>query len=139
MIFERTIRSMVSKRNRLDGFSSAPLKLVDPRPTPGIGESLTPGVAEFPRQPVAFLWHYARRRPILHATAVASVLGAAAFACFAQFGLKLIVDAMAAGPGHLATVWWALGIFAGLLAGESALWRIGTWLGFRAILVDKAE
>ena len=85
------------------------------------------------------MWHYIKRRPMLHVTAVVSVLGAASFACIAQFGLKLIVDAMAEGPQHLAKVWWALAIFAGLLAGESALWRVGAWLGYRAILVDKAE
>ncbi|HEX4238379.1 MAG TPA: ABC transporter ATP-binding protein, partial [Xanthobacteraceae bacterium] len=88
---------------------------------------------------MAFLWHYIKRRPILHAAAVTSVLGAAASACVAQFGLKLIVDAMAAGPQHITKVWWALVFFAGLLAGESALWRVGAWLGYRAILVDKAE
>ncbi|HEX4618031.1 MAG TPA: ABC transporter ATP-binding protein, partial [Stellaceae bacterium] len=85
------------------------------------------------------MWHYIKRHPILHAAAVTSVLGAAAFACVAQFGLKLIVDAMAAGPQHIAKVWWALVIFAVLLAAESALWRVGAWLGYRAILIDKAE
>jgi ATP-binding cassette subfamily B protein len=88
---------------------------------------------------VAFLWHYIKRRPILHAAAFASVLGAAAFACVAQFGLKLIVDAMTAGPQQIAKVWSALAIFASLLAGESMLWRLGSWFGYRAILSDKAE
>ena len=36
-------------------------------------------------------------------------------------------------------VWWALAVFAALLAGESVLWRFGSWFGYRAILVDKAE
>jgi ATP-binding cassette subfamily B protein len=53
--------------------------------------------------------------------------------------LKLIVDAMAQGVGHIAVAWRALAVFAGLLAGESLLWRFGSWLGYRAILVDKAE
>jgi ATP-binding cassette subfamily B protein len=66
-------------------------------------------------------------------------VGAASFACVAQFGLKLIVDAMAAGPQQIVRVWWALGLFAALLAGESVLWRFGSWFGYRAILVDKAE
>jgi ATP-binding cassette, subfamily B, bacterial len=66
-------------------------------------------------------------------------LGAASFACAAQYGLKLIVDAMAQGTDHIAAAWRALAVFAGLLAGESALWRFGSWLGYRAMLVDKAE
>jgi ATP-binding cassette subfamily B protein len=113
--------------------------LVDPQQTANASEGGTPGAAEFPRRPVAFLWHYIRRRPVLHVAAVVSVFGAASFACFAQFGLKLIVDAMAEGAQHITKVWWALAIFAGLLAGESMLWRLGAWLGYRAILVDKAE
>jgi ATP-binding cassette subfamily B protein len=76
---------------------------------------------------------------LLHAAALVSVVGAASFACVAQFGLKLIVDAMAAGPQHIVRVWWALALFAALLAGESVLWRFGSWFGYRAILIDKAE
>lgn len=138
MTFVRAMRSFASRWNSPDRFSTAPLRLVDPLPTMSASGRSTPGAAEFPRRPVAFLWHYVRRRPVLHAVAIVSVVGAASFACVAQFGLKLIVDAMAEGPQHLAKVWWALAIFAGLLAGESALWRVGAWLGHRAILVDKA-
>ena len=98
-----------------------------------------PGAAAFPRRPLRFLWHFVRRRPFLHLVAIASVAGAAAAACTAQYGLKLIVDAMAGGPANLADVWWAAGLFAGLLACESALWRLGSGSGYRAILADKAE
>jgi hypothetical protein len=132
------IQSIASRWNSTDSFLNAPLRIVDRR-SANLDKGGTPGTASFPRQPVAFLCHYVKRRPALHASAVASVLGAAAFACVAQFGLKLIVDAMAAGPQHIAKVWSALVIFAALLAAESALWRIGAWLGYRAILIDKAE
>src|SRR4029077_4102832 len=90
------------------------------------------GVAAFPRRPIAFLWHYIRRRPLLHFAALASVLLAASCACAAQYGLKLIVDAMAQGIDHIAVAWRALAVFAGLLAAESLLWRCGSWLGYRA-------
>src|ERR1700732_1782557 len=112
----------------------------DPGHRPGGGsERHELGAAAFPLRPVAFLWHYVRRRPVVHLAAVASVLGAASFACIAQYGLKLIVDAMARGPPHIAAVWWALAVFGALLAGESMLWRSGSWFGYRAILADKAE
>ena len=139
MSFVRAIQTIATKWNSTESFSTAPLRLIDPQRSASLDKEGTPGTASFPRRPVAFLWYYVKRRPILHATAVASVLGAASFACVAQFGLKLIVDAMAAGPQHIAKAWWALVIFAVLLAAESALWRIGAWLGYRAILVDKAE
>jgi len=51
----------------------------------------------------------------------------------------MIVDAMAQGVDHIAVAWRALAVFAGLLGGESVLWRLGSRLGYRAILVDKAE
>ena len=132
MTFVRAMRSITPKWDRTGRVSSAPLRLV-------VRQQGAPGAAEFPRRPLAFLWHYIRRRPFLHAAALVSVLGAASFGCVAQFGLKLIVDAMAAGPQQIGRVWWALALFAALLAGESALWRFGSWFGYRAILVDKAE
>lgn len=138
MIFVKAIRSLAFRRNDLNCFLTAPLRQAA-RERIAEGEEKTPGAADFPRRPMAFLWHYIRRRPVLHAAALVSVLGAASFACIAQFGLKLIVDAMAGGPQQIARVWWALALFAGLLAGESMLWRFGSWFGYRAILVDKAE
>jgi ATP-binding cassette subfamily B protein len=98
-----------------------------------------PGAAPFPRHPLGFLWHFIRQRPFLHLGAVAAVAGAAGSACIAQYGLKLIVDAMAHGPTNLAGVWSAAALFAGLIASESALWRIGSSSAYRAILADKAE
>jgi ATP-binding cassette, subfamily B, bacterial len=139
MIFVRAMQAIASTWHRKGSFSAAPLRLVDLAGTPNAGRASAPGAAEFPDQPLAFLWHYIRRRPLLHAAALVSVVGVASFACVAQFGLKLIVDAMAAGPQQIVRVWWALALFAGLLASESALWRFGSWFGYRAILIDKAE
>lgn len=103
------------------------------------GDEPRRGVAAFPRRPIAFLWHYIRRRPLLHFSALAAVLGAAASACAAQYGLKLIVDAMTQADGPTRALWLALVVFFGLLAGESALWRLGSWLGYRAMIIDKTE
>ena len=141
MIFVRAMRAIASKSNSTAGFSTAPLGLVNLTTAANAGQRSAPGAAEFPDRPVAFLWHYVTRRPLLHAAALVSVVGAASFACVAQFGLKLIVDAMAAGPQQIARVWWALGLFAALLAGESVLWRFGScsrrfgcvWQRFRGI------
>jgi ATP-binding cassette, subfamily B, bacterial len=114
----------------------APLRVADPGPA---GAACASGVAAFPRRPIAFLWHYIKRRPLLHITALVSVLGAACCACASQYGLKLIVDAMAHGIEHIGAVWAALRVFAGLLAGESVFWRLGSWFGYSAMLADKAE
>src|SRR5438105_1129830 len=116
---------------------AARLKAVDPHPAHGRAVQ-EPGAAAFPRRPVAFLWHYIRRRQLLHLAALAAVLGAAAFASLSQYGLKLIVDAMEGGPAHIAGVWWALAVVAALVRGERILWRCGSWWGNRAVLIDKA-
>jgi ATP-binding cassette, subfamily B, bacterial len=136
MILDRAKRATSSTLIQPGQFSTAPLRLAHLAPGNG---ACTSGVAAFPRRPIAFLWHYIRRRPLLHFAALASVLAAASCACAAQYGLKMIVDAMAQGVDHIAMAWRALAVFAGLLAAESLLWRLGSWLGYRAILVDKAE
>jgi ABC-type multidrug transport system fused ATPase/permease subunit len=136
MIPDRAKRATSSTLIQPGQFSTALLRLAHSAPGDG---ACTSGVAAFPRRPIVFLWHYIRRRPLLHFAALASVLVAASCACAAQYGLKLIVDAMAQGVDHIALAWRALAVFAGLLAGESPLWRLGSWLGYRAIFVDKAE
>jgi ATP-binding cassette subfamily B protein len=134
MILDRAKRATPSALIQPGQSSTALLRLAHSAPGDGAG-----GVAAFPRRPIAFLWHYIRRRPLLHFGALASVLLAASCACAAQYGLKMIVDAMAQGVDHIAVAWRALAVFAGLLGGESVLWRLGSRLGYRAILVDKAE
>jgi ATP-binding cassette subfamily B protein len=136
MILVRARRAAPSSLKEMGRSLAAIWKLRGPQPT---DRAALRGVAAFPRRPIPFLWHYVRRRPLLHFTALAAVLGAASAACAAQYGLKLIVDAMAQGAQHMSAVWLALAVFVGLLAGESMLWRFGSWLGYRAILVDKAE
>jgi ATP-binding cassette subfamily B protein len=136
MILDRAKRATPLTLIQPGQFSTAPLKLAYSATGDGTRAS---GIAAFPRRPIAFLWHYIRRRPLLHFVALASVLVAASCACAAQYGLKMIVDAMAQGIDHIAVAWRALAVFAGLLAGESLLWRFGSWLGYRAMLVDKAE
>src|ERR1700736_6067789 len=136
MILVRARRAAPSSLKDMGRSLTAAWKLRDPQPTDGAPPC---GVAAFPRRPIPFLWHYVRRRPLLHFTALAAVLGAASAACAAQYGFELVVDAMAQGAEHMTGVWLALALFVGLLAGESMLWRSGSWLGYRAMLVDKAE
>src|SRR5437762_12957701 len=131
MILARARRAAPTSLQEIGRSLAAASKLRGPQPT---DRAPLRGVAAFPRRPIPFLWHYVRRRPLLHFTALAAVLGAASAACAAQYGLKLIVDAMAQGAEHMTAVWLALAVFVGLLAGESILWRSGSWLGYRAVL-----
>jgi ATP-binding cassette, subfamily B, bacterial len=81
---------------------------------------------------LSFLWHYVKARPAAFLGAAAMILGAAGCAVAVQYAMKLIVDAMAAGD-HSA-VWWSLGLFLGLIAGENVLWRIGGWMACHVIV-----
>ncbi|WP_414653752.1 ABC transporter ATP-binding protein [Geminicoccus sp.] len=50
-----------------------------------------------------------------------------------QYQMKLLVDAMAAGPQIAGnTVWWALGAFVLFLMAEGLLWRASGWLACRS-------
>src|SRR6266404_3469887 len=114
MILVRAGRAVPSSLKEIGRSLAAACKLRGPQPN---DRAPLRGVAAFPRRPIAFLWHYVRRRPLLHFAALAAVMGAATAACAAQYGLKLIVDAMTQGTGHITAVWLALAVFVGLLAG----------------------
>ncbi len=87
------------------------------------------------------LTRYVRHHLRLSAGLLAAVTGGAVCAVVAQYGLKLLVDAMTAVPeaaeaGHASQVhvFALLGLFLSLLAIESACWRAGGWLGARAMI-----
>ena len=84
MILARATRAAPSSLKEMGRSLTAAWKLRSPQPT---SRAPSRGVAAFPRRPIPFLWHYVRRRPLLHFTALAAVLGAASAACAAQYGL----------------------------------------------------
>jgi hypothetical protein len=72
MILVRARRAAPSSLKEMGRSLTAACKLQGPQPR---GRAPSRGVAAFPRRPIAFLWHYIRRRPLLHFAALASVLG----------------------------------------------------------------
>jgi ATP-binding cassette subfamily B protein len=88
-----------------------------------------PTTTPFPSHPVRFLLHYVARHPWIHLAVVLSVAGAAGCAVAAQYGMKLLVDAMTA---QIGTVWIALAVFASVIGIEQVLWRLGGLAGSRA-------
>ena len=107
--------------------ASAPLRAVGrlsmpapPRPAP-----------PFLKGPTAFILHYLGVRRWSFAALFAMVLGAASCAVGVQYVMKLLVDAMAGPREESGFVWTALGLFIGLIAAESVLWRLSGWLGCR--------
>ncbi|WP_120997275.1 ABC transporter ATP-binding protein [Stutzerimonas urumqiensis] len=91
-----------------------------------------------PSGSMAFLWHYVRRRPWHFGGLMALIVGAALCAVAVQYGMKLLVDAMA-GAGEnrgAANVWWPLWLFLGLIVVENLFWRLGGWLGCRTVVAS---
>src|SRR5215468_840529 len=77
--------------------------------------------------PIRFLWHYVRRHPWGHATVFLSVLVAVTCAVSVQYGLKNLVDIVAAGPGKDGRIWGAFARLCALVAADNLLWRIAGW------------
>ncbi len=83
--------------------------------------------------PVRFLRHYVRSHPIGHAIVLASVVAAVICSVSTQYGMKRLIDAIAAGTGvphtqaTMAAVWAAFAVLCGLIAADNLLWRIGGW------------
>ncbi|MCB4795383.1 ABC transporter ATP-binding protein/permease [Pseudomonas sp. NP21570] len=94
-----------------------------------------------PSRPVAFLWHYICARPWHFGGLLALIIGAASCAVAVQYGMKLLVDAMAQGTADRASanVWWPLGLFIGLIVTENLFWRLGGWLGCRTVVASVVD
>ncbi len=94
-----------------------------------------------PSRPVAFLWHYICARPWHFGGLLALIIGAASCAVAVQYGMKLLVDAMAQGTADrgAANVWWPLGLFIGLIVTENVFWRLGGWLGCRTVVASVVD
>ena len=83
--------------------------------------------------PLRFLRHYVRSHPIGHAIVLISVVAAVMCSVSTQYGMKRLIDAIAAGnaashsPAAMAAVWAAFAVLCGLIAADNLLWRIGGW------------
>ncbi|HBC00684.1 MAG TPA: ABC transporter [Pseudomonas sp.] len=100
-----------------------------------------PDELPLPSRPVAFLWHYICARPWHFGGLLALIIGAASCAVAVQYGMKLLVDAMAQGTANRgsANVWWPLGLFIGLIVTENVFWRLGGWLGCRTVVASVVD
>jgi|SRR5690606_1080424 len=91
-----------------------------------------------PNRTVPFLWHYVTMRPWHFGGLMGLVIGAAGCAVAVQYGMKLLVDAMA-GETRQASVWTPLLLFLGLIVLENILWRLAGWLGCRTVVASVVD
>jgi ATP-binding cassette subfamily B protein len=77
--------------------------------------------------PIGFLWRYVRLHPWGHATVFASVVVAVICAVSVQYGMKNLIDIVAAGAGVGGRIWWAFALLCSLVAADNLLWRVAGW------------
>jgi ATP-binding cassette subfamily B protein len=81
----------------------------------------------YANRPLSFVLRYMRQRLASHAVIVASVVLAVACSVGTQYGVKYLVDGLAAGPVHAGSVWLAFALLMSLIAADNFLWRIASW------------
>jgi ATP-binding cassette subfamily B protein len=99
---------------------------------PDVSPLSTAALARLRHRPLGFLFSYIRRHPLGHAIVLMSVLLAVICSVSTQYGLKNLIDCIAAGPQGGRNVWGAFAILCALIAADNLLWRVG---GFAAARV----
>ena len=76
--------------------------------------------------PLGFIFRYIRLRPISHAAILGAVLAAVACSVCTQYGIKFLVDTLAASTD--AAAWTAFFLLGSLIAADNLLWRVASWI-----------
>src|ERR1700730_17825719 len=90
-------------------------------------------LSHYAGRPVAFLFRYVRRRPLAHAAILVAVLSAVGCSVSTQYGVKFLVDSLAAGPAS-DRIWIAFMVLAWLVAADNLLWRLAGWISSHAFV-----
>ncbi len=85
-------------------------------------------------RPLGFLAGYARRHAPGHAIVFASVLVAVGASVSTQYGLKNLIDVVAAGPDAGGNVWGAFLLLIGFIAADNLSWRVGGFAAARSFV-----
>src|ERR1700754_871556 len=79
-------------------------------------------------RPYAFILRYVRLRTASHAVIVAAILAAVFCSVTTQYGVKHLVDTLAAGPSAAQGIWLAFAVLVFLIAADNLLWRLAGWI-----------
>jgi ATP-binding cassette subfamily B protein len=78
-------------------------------------------------RPFSLVMGYLRRRLTAHMMILGAVIAAVMCSVGTQYGVKALVDALAAGPSQGDGVWLAFALLMGLVCADNFLWRIASW------------
>src|SRR3954471_8049782 len=82
----------------------------------------------YAHRPLSFVLRYLRQRRASHVIIISSVILAVACSVGTQYGVKYLVDGLSAGPDRANAVWLAFILLMSLIAADSFLWRIASWV-----------
>src|SRR6266568_8890514 len=89
-------------------------------------------------RPVAFIARYLRRRSGSHVAILLLVLAAVGCSVTTQYGVKFLVDALAA-PVAADGVWVAFVALMTLIAADNLLWRLASWIANSAFVAVSGD
>ncbi|HVV43485.1 MAG TPA: ABC transporter ATP-binding protein [Nitrobacter sp.] len=81
----------------------------------------------YANRPAAFVMRYLRQRLAAHVVILGAVIVAVMCSVGTQYGVKALVDALAAGPRYSGGVWLAFIFLMLLICADNFLWRIASW------------
>jgi ATP-binding cassette, subfamily B, bacterial len=81
----------------------------------------------YANRPFPFVMRYLRQRLASHLVILLAVLTAVMCSVGTQYGVKHLVDALAAGPAHSDGVWLAFAFLISLIGADVLLWRVASW------------
>jgi ATP-binding cassette subfamily B protein len=81
----------------------------------------------YAHRPFAFMCRYMRLRWVAHTIILIAVLGAVACSVSTQYGVKYLVDILAAGGTNAPHIWSAFLLLASLITADNLLWRLASW------------
>ena len=76
-------------------------------------------------RPIAFLWRYATKHKLGHATILITVILAVLAAVSTQYGLKTLIDQVSKGVNGGGHVWPAFALLCALITADNLMWRVG--------------
>ena len=100
----------------------------DPSHRPKVHSPLQQDLCWYRERPLSFLARHVARRPLAHGIILAAVLGAVACSVSTQYGVKLLVDSLAAAPAQARGPWLAFALLVFFVAADNLLWRVAGWV-----------
>jgi ATP-binding cassette, subfamily B, bacterial len=85
-------------------------------------------LSRYANHPMRFVLKFVRRRWAEHVFILAAVLAAVGCSVGTQYGIKFLVDALAAPEVWANRVWSAFVLLVALIAADNLLWRLACWI-----------